>query len=291
MKLGHTLKAGIAVAVVLAGASAAHAAAITYFGNNPTANGGVVDAGPGLDPVNQRNLFRNSLTSSRVENFEGRTATTNPLGGDTTVNDVFGAASGVTLTATNPNGTNQDRTAIQQNTYGGTPGAPGAGFLGRFSTTGDPSSATTLNNGSNFTGGKWWETNFTTVTIQFTTAVDAFGTFMTDLGDFNGGLSVELFSGNTSVERIQLLSPSGGSVNGGLAFFGYTNDTSSFNRVVFSIAQGTTNPSNFDTVGFDDFITGTLRGPIGTISEPTSLALVGLSLALLGSVNRRRSRA
>ena len=288
MKLGHTLRAGIALTVVVGAASAAQAAAVSFFGNNPNANGGVGGAGP--DPVNQRNLFRNSLATLRVESFEARTSTPTPSG-DTTVNDIFGASSGVTLSASNPNGGGQDRTRIQQNTHGGTPGNPGlGGFLGRFSTTGDSSSVTTINGGSNFTGGKWWETNFTTVTVQFTTAVAAFGTFMTDLGDFDGGLAVDFFSDTTAVDGFQLLNASGRSVNGGLAFFGYTNDITSFNRVVFTIAQGTTNPSNYDTVGFDDFITGTLRAST-SVPEPTSIALVGLSLVLLSVARRRQTKA
>ena len=272
MKLGHILKAGIALAVVAAAASAAQAAAIIYFGNNPNANGGVVNGTQaGQDPLNQRNLFRNSLATQRNEAFNMATGPTANL------SDLFGVGSRVSLQASD---TNPSASSFVSNDHGGP-----ANWNGRLNTTGD--SATLLPSG----GGGWFETNRTQIVISFTDAVSAFGTFFTDVGDFDGNLGVEIFGadGSSLIARNLI----GGSPNaqGGLAFFGYTNDVIQFNRIVFSVLQPNVPLGQRDYIGFDDFITGTLRSTGGTVPEPTSLALVGLSLALLGSVSRRRNRA
>jgi hypothetical protein len=275
MKPSLTLKAGIAVAMAAATLTTAQAAATTYFGNNPGANGGVVDAvGAGLDPVNQRNLFRSSLASSQSEAFD-----MSP--GDTVLlNNLFAAGSGVSLTAVGI----AETTSRVQNNYNGT----GNAWTGRFNTTGDLATLP----GDPVSASGWFETNKSTISIDFGTAVSAFGTFLTDVGDFDGALTVEVFGASGLLLRSELISAGARNSQGGLAFFGYTNNDAEFNKVLFTLAQpANTQVGQYDFVGFDDFITGPLKSTSGTVPEPTSLALVGLSLALLGCSRRRKTTA
>ena len=292
--LNANVVAGLALSLVALATTPAQAAATTYFGNNSGANGGVSNGiGAGADPVNQRDLFKNSLASFLVESFEARAASPN-ANSDATVSNLFGLGAATTLKATDPQSSNTDLTTqIQNQTFGGTPGNPGPSFLGRFNTTGDPTSAQNgippVGSPANVIGGKWWETNYRTVTVHFGTAVSAFGTFLTDLGDFDGSMQVDFKSATGAVvAHVDLLSAAARQVNGGLAFFGYTNDTTSFTDVIFSFTQARADTSTWDVVGFDDLLTGTLKTPSAGAPEPSSIALSALSLGLLAFARRRK---
>ncbi len=156
----------------------------------------------------------------------------------------------------------------------------GAEQNGRFNTT---------PNCNAVTGCKWWETP-ASFQITLGSLKSAFAFFATDLGDLGGAISLDFWNDNTKVRSgIAVTQPTQTS---GLLFFGWIDDTFSFNRVSFNLTQTNVNPARFDYIGFDDVLAGT-RAPIGPapVSAPASLALVALSLGLLAATRRRQPLA
>jgi hypothetical protein len=141
-------------------------------------------------------------------------------------------------------------------------------------------------------GCKWWETP-NSFEITLGSLKSAFGFFATDLGDLGGAISLDFWNDATQVRSgIAVTQPTQTS---GLLFFGYIDDTFSFNRVSVNVKQSTFDPSEFDYIGFDDILMGNRASvvpppPSNAVPTPTSLALVGLGLALLAA-SSRRSRA
>ncbi len=146
--------------------------------------------------------------------------------------------------------------------------------------------------------GHWLETS-SNFRLDFSTGITAFSFFTTDLGDFAGSFTLELYNGNTLLKSIALmntdqgLDASGnptGNLNGNLLYFGATSSdpTESFTSARFIVSQKPgTLPVNYDIIGFDSFVAGQYK-PV-PVSEPGALALVGLALSIAGLVRRTRS--
>ena len=157
----------------------------------------------------------------------------------------------------------------------------GAQQNGRFNTTPGACNVTTTC--------KWWETP-NSFAITLTSLKSAFGFFATDLGDLGGAVNLDFWNDANKVRSGIAVTQA--TPTSGLVFFGYIDDTFSFNRVSFNVTQTNANPSRFDYIGFDDVLVGTRAAvdpvpPSSPVSAPASLALVGLSLGLLAATRRR----
>jgi hypothetical protein len=259
IRLKHQTTVALMLAAVLA--APAYAAPTFFRGVNPTA-GGVMPDPPTGPAVDARNSFVAAVSGLAVENFESPSTgvpagdSLSIFGGAGTLSQSAGAA-GRIENVTSPNGP------------------------GRFNTTPAPGCAGA--------GCKWWQT-FRTFEISLNAAVSAFGFYGTDLGDAGGSITLDFWNGANPVRSDVAVDNSG---ERGLTFFGYVDDTATFNRVTFNVAQTATSPSLMDRLGFDDMLKGNLTSvppppPPPPVPEPASLALVALSLGLLAVTRRRR---
>lgn len=270
MYLPSSIKTGIAAFAATVAVVSAQAAPVRYLGNDGTSNG-TVDATKA--PVLKRNAFTSALTSYRTETFESLTAGTVPSVSSTlSLSSIGGTLSQGTYTV------QTGKIENEKNPIDPITGDPT--FPGRFNTSPDPAGST---------ASKWWDT-----AREFTVALDglhnAFGFYGSDFGDFDGTLTIQRFSGSSAVGSAIALGDGSGNaagtfpgVNGSLLFFGFTDDTAKFDRLVFQVSQLDPNAtSRFDRLGFDDLIVGDLAdssGGGGTAPEPGTLALVALALA------------
>lgn len=222
-------------------AVAAHAAPVVYFGENQSPANTVSG-----NPATARANFLSSLTGVSNEGFETFTDGINaPL-----ILSFAGSSGslGATLSGS------------------GTVVVNASGGAGRFNTT---------------PGGDTWFDVSGSFAIDFATAISAFGFYGTDIGDFNGQVTIDLTDSNDVVTQLTVANTANGN-NGSLLFWGFTDTGNSYKRVAFgNTAAGT------DFFGFDDMVIGDQRQIVNPTPEPGSLALVGLSLAGLAATRRR----
>lgn len=160
---------------------------------------------------------------------------------------------------------------------------------GRFNTSADPTSA-------------WYQTTADT-TLNLGSDQKAFGLYITDYGDFDVFMTLELWNDNTPVYSTGVgalnnlgvpVKPTKG--NNSVMFFGL-HSSESFDRVVFKLAQKpgvVCDPDDLgcvvpvDIVGLDSMVVGQLEAPPVDVPEPSSLLLVGLGLLAAARAVRRR---
>lgn len=143
--------------------------------------------------------------------------------------------------------------------------------VGRFNTSGATAAAV---------GGNWWDVSGA-FALDFSAPIAAFGFYGTDIGDFTGQVTVALRDAVTSAVTSYTINNTVDGPNASLLFWGFIDSSATYDRITFGNTAGGT-----DFFGFDDMTIGD-RGQIN-VPEPGSLALVGLAMAGLAGLHRRR---
>lgn len=192
------------------------------------------------DPVNARNAFLGGLTGVGNENFESFAAGT---------------------------------TAPINLSFPGSTGSIGATL------TGDGDITTGLSVGRFPTSGNaYWEVSGDFV-VTFSSPISAFGFYGTDIGDFDGQVTLQLQNTDGTTTDLTIPNTINGN-NGSLLFYGFIDPSETYSGITFgNTAAGS------DFFGFDDMVIGDAE-QVRLVPEPGVLSLLGI--ALLGLALHRR---
>lgn len=138
------------------------------------------------------------------------------------------------------------------------------------------------------TSGEKYLNAYSTIRMDFSSPIAAFGFYATDVGDFDGHLTLQLTA--LSGEVVSLAVPAGvgvdGSTTGSLLFFGFYDLAQTYTSIFFD------NGDYADIFGLDDFSIASASQVVGSpVPEPAVWASMTTGFVLLGSALRRRRYA
>ncbi|MDY6784244.1 MAG: PEP-CTERM sorting domain-containing protein [Cyanobacteriota bacterium] len=134
-------------------------------------------------------------------------------------------------------------------------------------------------------GSQYWETN-SSFSIDFSEEIAAFGFYGTDIGDFNGQITLLLENTLTSFSQLLTINNTIDAPNGSALYYGLIAETGElFNKITF----GNTN-SGTDFLGFDDMTIGSVaQVDPQSVPEPASvIALMAIGTVGIASALKRK---
>lgn len=131
-------------------------------------------------------------------------------------------------------------------------------------------------------GNQYWDVqdwNGDSFSISFDKSMSAFGFYGIDIADYEGGLTLKLFDGETFVQEFNINKQYG--ADSSLLYYGFYSMTDSFTKIVF-----TNSDAGSDSFGFDDMTAAATPVPL----PPSALMLGSGLLGLMGllKVGRRQ---
>jgi hypothetical protein len=240
------LTTGIAFSGILASGAVTPASAFTtYFGEDQSADSG---AGALTNSIAAEQLFLSNLSGAGTETFESF------ADGDPASNIIFPGVGTATISSTT--GSVVEGLILDQNN---TP-------VGRFPVLGSS---------------KYYEVDDGTFTIDFAAPVAAFGFYGTDIGDFDGQLTLQL---NDTANTLLTVPNTLNGLNGSALYYGFI---AAPGQTFTSLTFGNTN-TGVDFFGFDNLTVGTLAQVTTSTSVPEPFTIIGTLVGGSAAIRMRK---